>query len=284
MNSAPLDFLALTKPRLTLSALATALMGFVMASHGKIDWMTGSHTLLAAGLLGGGVNALNQLIERNEDGRMKRTENRPLPARRLSPKSALIFGTALSLYGIAHLFIFTTALAGLLGIAALVSYVFIYTPLKKITVWNTAFGAIPGALPTVIGWTAAGGKLDAGAGTLFLFLFIWQLPHFFAIAWVYREDYERGGMKMVSVADTEGRSTAWLIVLFSLILLPVSLLPSFIGLTGILYFYVAAISGVAFSAFAVYLVTYQFARARRFVTASILYLLIVISFMMIDKI
>jgi protoheme IX farnesyltransferase len=283
LKNSPKDYLALTKPRLTLSAVATALMGFVLASQGSVDWVTGAHALLGAALLGGGVNALNQLIERAEDARMKRTESRPLPAGRLSPRAALAFGIALTLYGIAHLFIFTTQTAGILGVAAAASYVLIYTPLKKMTVWNTAAGAVPGALPTIIGWTAAGGRLDAGAAALFAFLFLWQLPHFFAIAWVYREDYERGGMKMISVTDGEGRKTAWLTVFFSLLLLPVSLVPSFIGLTGALYFYVAAVAGVALSAFAAYLMYYRFARAKRFVTASILYLLVIISFMMIDK-
>ncbi len=282
-------YLALTKPRLMLLALATALLGFFMASYTyarpeplKTALLLG--TLLACALIGGGINALNQYLERGIDAKMKRTENRPLPAGRIRPKQALVFGVVLTAAGLACLLVFTNRLAFFLGLLTALSYLFLYTPLKARTPLNTLAGALPGALPCLIGWTAFRGSLSAEAWSIFLILFFWQLPHFFAIAWVYRDDYKKGGLRMLTRNDPDGQSTGKKIVLTSLALLPFTLYPVWLGLGGMLYLAAALISGVYFISEALRLSDGRMAEAKKFVSLSIYYLMVLIFSMMADKI
>jgi heme o synthase len=276
-------YLDLIKPRVTLSALATTLLGFVMGAD-RIDSAILFHTLLGAFLIGAGSNCLNQYLERDVDAKMRRTENRPLPSGRLEPRQAFIFGSSLIALGVIELFFGVNFLTAFVGFATFVSYVLIYTPLKRLTVLNSWVGAVPGALPSMIGWAAARGSIHTEAWILFAFFFVWQLPHFFAIAWVYREDYARSGLKMITLYDPDGRLTAWQIVFHCVLLLPISLLPVAWRMSGSVYFFAAVISGVAFSGFAVYLMIYRLARAKKFVGASVIYLLVIIAFMIADKV
>lgn len=247
-------YLELTKPRITAMVLITTVAGFLMAwsSHGILA----GHrlgllilTFCSTGLIVGGANALNQYLERESDSLMKRTRMRPLPQKRVLPRHALLFGIGLSIMGVALLALTVNTLSALLALMALVSYVMVYTPLKKITPLNTWVGAVPGAVPPVLGYIAAGGTLGREVALLFAILFLWQLPHFLAIAWIYREDYARAGFAMLTVMDPEGDRTSHHILFFCGALLAVSLLPSLWGLTGRVYFCGALILGLAFSGF-----------------------------------
>lgn len=277
-----LDHLELTKPRLTLLAASTALLGYVMASdHVKIA----EAAALAIGsfLVGGGANALNQFLERDVDAKMRRTMTRPLPAGRLTPSQALVFGLAVSAAGLAVMNIALNTLTTLFAGATLLSYVLIYTPLKRHTACNTAVGAVAGALPILMGWAAAGKAPDLEAGMLFAFLYIWQLPHFYAIAWVYKEDYLNAGLRMPTLGDKVGAKTALHIVLFCLILVPASFLPVWAGMSGVFYFGAAFLAGAAFLTFAVFLFLEKLTHARRFVQATIVYMILIVATMMADK-
>jgi protoheme IX farnesyltransferase len=202
--------------------------------------------VLGTALVAGGANALNMVIERDFDARMARTANRPLPSGRLEPREATLFGGVLAAGGVLVLLLGTTPLAALLATITFASYVFVYTPLKRRTTLNTHVGAIPGALPALIGWAAARGDLDGPAWVLFVFVYLWQIPHFLAIAWLYRDDYARGGYRMLPSADPEGIATGRQALLGAVALVPVSLLPSLAGLTGPLYFAGALLLGAWF--------------------------------------
>lgn len=278
------QFIRLTKPRLTLMALATTALGFMMAARGPALFVGLAHVLFGSALVGGGANALNQFMERDVDAKMKRTEGRPLPSGRLDEKSALVFGVTASLAGTAYLLFFVNTLTAFLALLTVAVYVFVYTPLKRKTELNTFVGAVSGALPVVIGWAAAGHGLDGRAAVLFSILFLWQLPHFLAISWVYREDYLRSGLRMVCLLDKGGDWLGRQIILYCLLLWVASLLPSLVGLSGGVYFSVIFISNLIFLWLAVYLLVQKLVRARQFVSASILYLLTVIGVMMADKI
>lgn len=230
------DYAVLSKPRVTALVLVTTLVGFALASQGGIDPFRLLATLAGTALLASGTAALNQLIEREHDRLMARTADRPLPAGRIGPGEALALGLASVLGGLAILLFGANALAAALGAATVAGYLFVYTPLKRLTPFCTIVGAVPGALPPVIGWAAARGALDVGAAALFAIIFVWQLPHFFAIAWIYRDDYARAGYRMLTVVDPAGRRAAWQIALFSTALVPLSLAPTFIGLSGRVYF------------------------------------------------
>jgi protoheme IX farnesyltransferase len=277
-------YLELTKPRLVLLALLACVSSFYMASDGAPDYVLLFHTLIGAALVGGGVNALNQLIEKDLDARMTRTKNRPLPSGRITGKKALLFGVIFSFTGIIHLLLFVNPLTGFMGFMILATYVFLYTPLKRITPLNTFVGAIPGALPVLMGWTAANPSLNLRAGVLFMIIFVWQIPHFLAIAWVYREDYLKGGFKMFAARDLEGGVTGWQIVAYSFLLFAVSLAPSFTGIAGLTYLFMAVFFGVNLCGFAVYLATHKLTHAKQFVYASILYLFTLNISMVVDKI
>jgi protoheme IX farnesyltransferase len=261
------DWLELTKPRITLMVVFTALVGFVTATAAP-PW---NALLLAAlagtGLVAAGASALNQVMERDTDALMHRTRTRPIPAGRIRPVEASLFGALLTLAGLVLLGALCGPLAALVAFSTWASYLFLYTPLKRRSHLATLVGAVPGALPPVIGWAAASGSLEPGAFILFAIVFLWQIPHFLAIAWLYRDDYERGGLKVLPVIDREGRLTGRQAVLHSVALLIVSLAPVAAGLGGALYLAGAVGLGVGLT-----LAALQLARARSLVAARYLFL------------
>jgi protoheme IX farnesyltransferase len=239
------DYLALTKPRLTALVTATACVGFFLgADTAGVDWVLLAHTMIGVAMASGGASALNQLWEMRLDAMMQRTESRPLPSGRLSPASAFGFGTLLSIGGIGHLAFWVGWLPSALAGATIAAYLFVYTPLKTRTYLCTVIGAIPGALPPLIGWTGAGGELTMAAWVLFAILFFWQVPHFYAIARLYRDDYARAGFPMLPVIDPSGRRTGRQIVLFLAALAPATLAPAWMGLAGGFYAAAAILLGV----------------------------------------
>jgi protoheme IX farnesyltransferase len=240
----PWAYVVLTKPDVTFLVVITTVAGFYLGSVGPMDWARLAHTLFGTLLVAGGTAALNQYVERDMDALMRRTAARPLPTGTLKPLEVLIFGAATILVGTAWIALTVNVLAAVVAFATSVSYLGLYTPLKTRTTLATAVGAIPGALPPLIGWAAARGSLSEGGWILFAILFVWQFPHFMAIAWMYREDYARAGIKMLPVVDPKGDSTFNVIVSFSAILVPVSLLPSVMGMAGIRYFFGALVLGM----------------------------------------
>src|SRR5262245_9863762 len=241
------DYLELTKPKIAVMALFTVAVGYLLGAGGAALWVVLFHTLLGAGLVAAGGSALNQWLEWDIDARMPRTRERPLPAGRAHPTRALTFGLVLSAAGLAYLFLTVPYPAGVVAAATLVSYVAIYTPLKTLTVWNTLIGAVPGALPPVIGWTAARSwESPAGGWALFLVIFGWQIPHCLAIAWMYRGDYARGGLRMLPAIDPTGGRTAAVMIATCAALVPVGLLPLWLGVGGWLTAIGAAACGLLF--------------------------------------
>jgi heme o synthase len=239
-------YFGLTKPRITSLVVLSALAGFAMGSHSPIDWLRLLHTAIGVALLSGGINALNQYWERDLDALMRRTYMRPLPAGKLAPGSALVFGIVVSLAAEAYLAWFLNPLTFFWGMVALASYLFLYTPLKTRTHWSTFIGAFPGALPPLLGWAAARNEVGIEAATLFGIMFLWQFPHFHAIATIYREDYARAGIRMLPVIEPDGKATARQIVGYTIALLPVSLLPTFLHISGWLYLAGAVVLGAWF--------------------------------------
>ena len=278
-------FVDLVKARLTTLVLLTTMVGFYAGASSPVDYRTMVYALLGTALVACGAAALNQWLEREPDARMERTKDRPIPSGRLSADAGLIIGAGLSATGLLILVLAVNPLTALLGAITLASYLFIYTPLKRITTLNTLIGAIPGAIPPLMGWTAATGEVSAAGWSLFAILFIWQLPHFMAIAWLYREDYARGGFKMLPIIDPDGRKTAAQAVCHSIGLIPVSLFPSLLGVAGVVYFAGALLLGVAFLIFAI-----RFSRglsperARQLFIASIVYLPVLLGLLVIDKV
>lgn len=264
--------------------MVTAAAGFFLGARAGVDLLLFAHTLLGTALVAGGTNALNQLLERQVDARMRRTRARPLPAGRVTARAAAWFAGAISLGGVAYLALAVNRPTAGLAALTLVSYVFVYTPLKRKTSLNTLIGAVPGALPIVGGWTAAGGRLDTAAAAMFWILFLWQLPHFLALAWIYREDYRRGGLVMLGTEDPTGRLTGRLSLLFALALIPASLVPTLLGLTGPLYFSGALVLGALYAAAGAGLALHVTeARARRLFRASVLYLPALLAAMVLDR-
>jgi protoheme IX farnesyltransferase len=267
------DFIALTKPRITLMVVLTALFGFYLASPGPIDVALLANLLIGTALSCAGAGVLNMAIERRADGAMHRTRNRPVPAGRIPVGTAVSFGGILATAGVALLAVKVNTLTAGLSLATLALYLLVYTPLKSRTSLCTVIGAVPGALPPVMGWAAATGSLDSGAWALFGVLFFWQLPHFLAIAWMYREDYARAGYPMLPVVDPEGGSTARQVVLQTLALLLISLAPVSLGLAGGAYLAGAAALGLSFLAFGLAFAQVRSReRARRLFFASLAYL------------
>jgi len=278
------DYLELTKPRVTLMVVVTMAFGFYIGSRGAMDWVMLAHALIGTALVAGGTSALNQYWERDLDAKMQRTKNRPLPAGRLQPREALRFGIIISLAGIVHLLVMVNGLTALLAAATLVSYVFLYTPLKQKNSLSTIVGAVPGALPPLGGWTAARNDLSIEGWILFAILFIWQLPHFLAIAWIYREDYLRGGFPMLTVVDPDGDSAGRQIISNCLALLPVSLLPTIVGMAGRFYFIGALALSLFFLGCGIAVMRHRSnATVRRLLRASLLYLPILLALMALDK-
>lgn len=274
----------LFKARLTSLVLLTTLVGFYLGQRGGINWLLLVNTLLGTGLLACGAAALNQYLERDFDALMERTDDRPLPAGRIQPQLVVVLGGVISVAGLLWLAFGVNLLTSVLGAVTLISYLFIYTPLKRKTTLNTAIGAIPGALPPLMGWTASRGDLSIEGWALFAILFFWQLPHFLAIAWMYREDYARGGFVMLPLVDRDGARTGRSAVSHTLGLLPVSLSPFIFHVSGALYLFGALLLGLVFLWCAM-----RFARqldrlsARRLFFASILYLPLLLGLMVFDK-
>lgn len=279
------DFLELAKPRVTSLVLLTTLCGFYLGSRGAVEVLLLLNTLLGTALVAAGTSAFNQYLEREADGRMLRTRGRPLPAGRLEPLPALVFAAGLSAAGLLQLLVTVNLLTAGLAALTLGTYVLVYTPLKKVTSLCTLVGALPGALPPLGGFTAAHGEVSAGGLALFAILFVWQLPHSLAIAWMYREDYARGGFALLPVVDPEGGSTARQILAHCLVLLPVSLVPTVIGVAGPVYFYGALLLGVAFTCAALPIVLDRSARAaRRILLASVAYLPLLLGLLALDRV
>ncbi len=275
----------LVKARLTFLVLLTTLVGFYVGVRGPVDYALMTHTLLGTALVACGAAALNQLWERDLDAKMRRTQDRPLPSGRLQPDTVLIFGGACSALGLVYLALGVNLLTSLLGAITLISYLFIYTPLKRVTWMNTAIGAIPGALPPLMGWTAARGELSGEGWSLFAILFCWQIPHFLAIAWMYREDYAQAGFVMLPSVDPDGHRTGHQAVSHTLGLLPISLLPFLFRLAGPVYLAGALVLGLVFLGAAMLFsrqLTLQ--RARQLFFISILYLPLLLGLMVFDKI
>ncbi|MBX3278582.1 MAG: heme o synthase [Acidobacteria bacterium] len=278
------DYVELTKPRITFLVMVSSLAGFYLGAQGSA-WGWGLlHTAVGIALLSGGIAALNQYLERDLDALMRRTMMRPLPAGRLSPRAALLFGVAISLAAEIYLAWFLNPLTAIWGLVALGSYLFLYTPLKTRTTWCTFIGAFPGALPPLLGWTAARNEVGIEAVVLFGILFFWQFPHFHAIASIYREDYGRAGIRMLPVVEADGRSTARQIVVYTLLLIPVSALPAFLDLSGRIYLVGALILGGLFLAASVSAArTRTKTDARRLLKASVLYLPLLLALMALNR-
>jgi len=276
----------LIKARLTLLVLLTTLVGFYIGWRNvPMNYLLMLNAVLGTALVASGAAALNQLLEREHDAKMRRTRNRPLPSGRLQPTTVMVFGGVCACAGLLYLALAVNLTTSVIGAVSLLSYLFIYTPLKRVTWLNTVVGAVPGALPPLMGWTAARGELSAEGWALFAILAFWQLPHFLAIAWVYRDEYAKAGFVMLPVIDPDGHRTARQAVSHTLGLLPVSLFPFVFGLTGKFYLIGALALGLTFLWFAI-----QFARdltvlrARRLFFVSILYLPLLLTVMVLDKV
>jgi protoheme IX farnesyltransferase len=269
------DYLELSKSRIVMLVLITTVAGFLFAPV-AVDPLLMLHTLIGTALVAAGTNALNQYVERNHDAKMHRTRMRPLPAGRITPRAALVFSSVIAILGTLYLGLAVNWLTAILGAFTLTSYIFVYTPLKRVSTLCTIIGAVPGAIPPLMGWTAATNELSLGGWIVFGILFLWQLPHFMAISWIYREDYARGGFAMTSVRDGEGSSVAGQAIYYTLALLPVSLAPSLFGMTGTVYFIGAALCGAALLAATIrFFFDRQIKNARSVFMISNLYLLTV---------
>jgi protoheme IX farnesyltransferase len=267
------DFVALTKPRVNLLVLVTTVIGFHLGNQGSTDLALLFHTVVGTFLVASGAAAFNQILERDVDALMRRTLQRPLPDGRLHAGEATWFAAALSTAGVLQLGLGANWIAAGVALATIVSYALIYTPLKRVTSLATVIGAVPGALPPVIGWAAARESLSIEAWVLFAIVFFWQMPHVLAISWLYREDYERGGIRVLPVEEPDGRSTSFQTVNYAAALIPVTLLPTVVGLAGRVYFAGALVLGAASLVLAI-----RFARhrtpqhARQLFYASLIYL------------
>jgi protoheme IX farnesyltransferase len=278
------DFYELTKPRMNFLVVVTTMVGYFMAAHGPADWLRVVYTLVGTALTAAGASVFNQYIERTLDARMRRTANRPMPGGRVKPADAFLFGLALSLVGVGVLALFVNLLTATLGAVTLLLYVFVYTPAKRTTSLCTIIGAVPGAIPPVMGFTAVQGTITPQALSLFAILFFWQMPHFLAIAILYRDDYARGGFRMLPVVDKEMAMTGRQIILYSLSLVTISLMPALLNMAGVIYFAAALMLGIAFSGFG-FVCARSKTRgdARQLFLASIVYLPALLAAMMIDK-
>lgn len=277
-------FVELTKPRIAVLLVLTSAAGFYLASRGPFDYVLFANSMIAIALLAFGVATLNQYWERNIDKLMERTSTRPLPTSKVTPTESLVFGIAQCTIAEIYLFLLVNPLTAILGLIVIVGYVLVYTPLKTRTSVSTAIGAIPGALPPLMGWTAAANDITLAAWALFAMQFLWQFPHFMAIAWMYREEYAKAGILMLPVVEPSGRLTSRQIVLFTVMLLPVSLAPFFLAISGFVFLVGAIILGVLFL-----IVSIQSARAktnemaRRLLLASVIYLPLLFILMVADK-
>jgi protoheme IX farnesyltransferase len=278
-------YVALTKPDVSFLVLMTTAAGYYMGARGAVDWRHLIQTVFATLSIAAGTATLNHYIERESDRYMRRTASRPLPSGQLQPREALWFGVILTVAGAIALYFTAGFLASALGVLTCLSYLLAYTPLKKRTVWATAVGAFPGAIPPMIGWAAATGTLDPGAWLLFAILFLWQFPHFYAIAWMYREDYARAGILMLPVVDREGTRTFRQIILTAVALVGVSLLPAVMGLAGVRYFFGALVVSTALVQVCVWAASSRTnVRAKWLMHATVLHIPVLLGLMIYDKI
>jgi len=287
------DYIELTKPRITWLILMSTGIGYFFGLPSAPTWweflkgihlLSLLHTIIGTGLIASGTAALNQWYEREADCKMRRTAQRPLPSGKMSAPSALAFGIALSVAGFLELWLGVNLLSGLIGAFTLASYLFLYTPMKQRTWWSTTVGAIPGAMPPVIGYVAASGALTRESWVLFAILFLWQFPHFYSIAWMYKEDYARAGIQMLPVVEPDCRSTARQIVLYGIALIPVSLVPSMLGMSGRIYLVGALLLGLWFLYSGVRVaVERTILRARAVLITSVLYLPLIYGLMLLDR-
>jgi len=278
------DYITLTKPRLNFLAILTTLAGFYMGSPSPLDKWLLLFTLLGTTGVAAGCGALNQWFEVDADKRMTRTKKRPIPAGRLSESQAFLFGLTLSVIGVMLLYWKVNALTAFLGLSALVSYIIFYTPLKQISSLCTVVGAIPGAIPPVMGWAAVQNQIGPQGWVLFFILFFWQMPHFLAIGWMYREDYARGGFPMLAVVDPKGNVTGLMSVAYAFALWPLSLFPAYLGMAGKVYFWSALVLSFGFLWQSVLLAWYKNMRhAKGLFWYSITYLPILFGLMALDR-
>ncbi|MFM1920758.1 MAG: protoheme farnesyltransferase [Candidatus Hydrogenedentota bacterium] len=278
-------YVELTKPRILTMVLVTATLGYALANRGLAPYGVFFWMLLGTGLSSAGAGALNHYIEREVDPLMERTKNRPIPTGAVSPLTALLFGGVLSVSGVGLLWGMVNSLAALLALSTIVLYAIIYTPLKRVSWVNTPVGAIPGAIPPMIGWAAAENQLGLGAWVLFAILFLWQHPHFYAIAWMFKDDYARGGFKMLPVVSPDGRSSFRQSWAAALVLIPVSLCPTFLKMTGWLYFFGAFAIGLwFFSACVKWRLTESLLDARRVLRVSVIYFPVLLLLILVDAI
>jgi heme o synthase len=284
-RSALYDYLVLTKPELTLLSVVTALGGAYLAAGSSLPYFILLHTFLGTLLVGGGAGALNQYIERDFDNQMHRTENRPLPSGRMPRLNALLFGIVLSAAGVLQLLLFTHALAAFLAVVTLASYLFLYTPLKRMTPFATVVGGIPGALPPLIGWTAVTGEFSMGAWSLFFILFFWQMPHFLSLGWMYRKDYARANYRLLTVVDPSGEASSRQILIYCIALVPAAFMPTMVGTLGMIYFVGAGVLSAAFLWLAIRLYRDRSnTNAKRLFFGSLFYLSVLISLMVVDRV
>jgi protoheme IX farnesyltransferase len=277
-------YIDLTKPRITWLILMSTGVGYFFGMKDGFHWLAFLHTLIGTGLIASGTAALNQWWEHLADAKMNRTNKRPIPSGLVTPPNALRFGVALSVLGFAELYFGVNPLTGILGALTLGSYLFIYTPMKQVSPHSTTIGAIPGAMPPLIGFAAASGVLTMEAWVLFGILFLWQFPHFYSIAWMYRDDYARAGIRMLPVVEPDGESTSRQIVAFSVVLIPFSLLPVFLAMTGKIYLVGAIMLGMFFLYAGIRVARERtLVRARGVLLASVLYLPVLYGLMMLDR-
>ncbi len=283
-RGAYVDFIALTKPRVNFLVLITTFIGFHLGTFGPIDMLLLVHTVMGTAFVAGGAAALNQVLERDSDRLMRRTQARPLPAGRLGTSEAGPFALALAVIGLVQLALGTNLVAAMVAFATIASYALIYTPLKRRTSLATVIGAVPGAMPPMIGWAAATGSLSIEAWVLFAIVFVWQMPHVLAISWMYREDYERAGIRVLPVEEPDGASTSRQTVSYAAVLIPVTLLPTAVGLAGGRYLAGALVLGMALLALAITFARERTsAHARRLFIASLLYLPVLWVLMLADR-
>jgi protoheme IX farnesyltransferase len=279
-------YIELTKPRITVFILMSTAVGFLCGIRAADHWtlLTLLHTIIGTALIASGTAALNQWYESDADAKMNRTRLRPIPSGRISSRQAFTFGVSLSVVGFLELWFGANLLTGLLGLFTMASYLLAYTPLKQRSRHSTTIGAIPGAMPPLIGFAAAAGTLTAEAWVLYVILFLWQFPHFYAIAWMYRDDYAKAGIQMLPVVEPDGESTARRILFFSLLLIPVSLLPKYIGGAGNLYFAGALALGLYFLYAGVRVMFDRTrVRARQVLLASVVYLPLLYGLLVLDR-
>jgi heme o synthase len=284
LRSRAVDFYELTKPRMNFLVVLTTMIGFLTAAGGTVPWFALLHALLGTAMCAAGASVLNQFAEREYDRLMPRTRNRPLPAGRLAPVEALVWGLGLCIGGVLYLAVAVNTLTAGLGLLTILLYVLLYTPLKRYTTLNTVIGAVPGAIPPVMGWTAAAGALSPEALVLFAILFFWQMPHFYALAWIYREDYRSGGFRLLPFGDGGDQRLAGQVVLHGALLLLASLVPAALGMTGSFYLFGALVLGLGFFALGAALAQRRSeARAWRLFFGSIVYLPALLLLMVLDK-